>query len=200
MSNFTRRRLAQTGAFAAGALLVPARAHAQTARLKIGVMSDMSGPYAEATGLGDVLATKFAIQDFTKLHPDIQVDLVSADMLLKPDVGASIARSWYDQEGVDAIFDIPQSAVALAVGQIAKEKEKTQQLWLDVDTCHDGGVLRLHCVDWESGSANCRTGCARDVGVRAGEQAAFAVAGLFRQPRAIAREADRETHGNNGSR
>jgi len=124
MSNFTRRRLAQTGAFAAGALLVPARAHAQTARLKIGVMSDMSGPYAEATGLGDVLATKFAIQDFTKLHPDIQVDLVSADMLLKPDVGASIARSWYDQEGVDAIFDIPQSAVALAVGQIAKEKDK----------------------------------------------------------------------------
>jgi branched-chain amino acid transport system substrate-binding protein len=59
-----------------------------------------------------------------KQHPDIGVELVSADMLLKPDVGASIARSWYDQEGVDAIFDIPQSAVALAVGSIAKEKDK----------------------------------------------------------------------------
>src|ERR1700761_576230 len=45
-------------------------------------------------------------------------------MLLKPDVGAAIARSWYDQDGVDAIFDIPQSAVAIAVGQVAKEKDK----------------------------------------------------------------------------
>lgn len=128
MSVLTRRRLAQAGALATGALLAPVRAHAQTSgqsnTLKIGVMSDMSGPYAEATGLGDVLATKFAIEDFTKAHPDIKVDLVSADMLLKPDVGASIARSWYDREGVDAIFDIPQSAVALAVGAIAKEKDK----------------------------------------------------------------------------
>jgi len=87
-------------------------------------MSDMSGPYAEATGPGDVLAAKFAVEDFNKVHPDIKVELVSADMLLKPDVGASIARQWYDQDGVDAIFDIPQSAVALAVGSIAKEKDR----------------------------------------------------------------------------
>ncbi len=45
-------------------------------------------------------------------------------MLLKPDVGAAIARGWYDQDGVDAIFDIPQSAVAIAVGQVAREKDK----------------------------------------------------------------------------
>ncbi len=128
MPHLTRRRLAKSGALAAGALLAPLRARAQSNTpantLKIGVMSDMSGPYAEATGLGDVLATKFAIEDFTKQHPDIQVELVSADMLLKPDVGAGIARSWYDREGVDAIFDIPQSAVALAVGAIAREKDK----------------------------------------------------------------------------
>ena len=130
MSDITRRQLAQAGTLATGSLVTGGlfssrRARAAEAKtLKIGVMSDMSGPYAEATGLGDVLATKFAIEDFTKRHPDIKVDLVSGDMLLKPDVGAALARSWYDREGVDAIFDIPQSAVALAVGQIAKEKDK----------------------------------------------------------------------------
>ncbi len=129
MPSLTRRRFAQSAivtsaSFVAGALVAPTRSHAETNTLKIGVMSDMSGPYAEATGPGDVLATRFAIEDFTKQHPDIRVEMVSADMLLKPDVGASIARSWYDREGVNAIFDIPQSAVALAVGGIAKEKDK----------------------------------------------------------------------------
>lgn len=124
MSTLTRRRFTQATALAAGALLSPVRPRAETNTLKIGVMSDMSGPYAEATGPGDVLATRFAIEDFAKQRPDIRVELVSADMLLKPDVGAGIARSWYDQQGVDAIFDIPQSAVALAVGAITKEKDK----------------------------------------------------------------------------
>jgi ABC-type branched-subunit amino acid transport system substrate-binding protein len=125
MSHLTRHRLIQTTGIASAALLLPLRVGAQAKKsLKIGVMTDMSGPYAVATGLGDVLATRFAIQDFVKRHPDIGVEMVSADMLLKPDVGASIARTWYDQEGVDAIFDIPQSAVALAVGSIAKEKDK----------------------------------------------------------------------------
>ena len=124
MSKLTRRQLGQTSVLAAGALFAPNIARAQAKTLKIGVLSDMSGPYSEATGLGDVLATRFAIEDFSKQHPTIQVDLVSADMLLKPDVGAAIARAWYDRDGVDAIFDIPQSAVALAVGAITKEKDK----------------------------------------------------------------------------
>jgi branched-chain amino acid transport system substrate-binding protein len=126
MTPISRRRFAQSSASAIGAaaLLSPRASRAQTKPIKIGIMSDMSGPYAEATGPGDVLAAKLAVEDFAKQHPDIKVELVSADMLLKPDVGASIARQWYDQEGVDAIFDIPQSAVALAVGSIAKEKNK----------------------------------------------------------------------------
>ncbi len=126
MAPLTRRRFAQNSAAAIGAatLLSPRASRAQAKPVKIGIMSDMSGPYAEATGPGDVLGAKLAIEDFNKRHPDIKVDLVSADMLLKPDVGASIARQWYDQDGVDAIFDIPQSAVALAVGSIAKDKDK----------------------------------------------------------------------------
>ncbi|MDQ2803286.1 MAG: ABC transporter substrate-binding protein [Pseudomonadota bacterium] len=124
MSLLTRRRAVQGAGLGAASLLLPVSARGKARSLKIGVLSDMSGPYAEATGPGDVIAARFAIEDFVKQHPDIGVELVSADMLLKPAVGASIARSWYDQSGVDAIFDIPQSAVALAVGSIAKAKDK----------------------------------------------------------------------------
>jgi len=117
-----RRRTLLTGA---AALTMPAiRRSYAASTIKIGVLSDMSGPYAEASGPGDFLAAQMAAEDFMKLHPEIKVEVVQGDMLLKPDVGAAIARSWYDQEGVDAIFDIPQSAVAIAVGQVAKEKDK----------------------------------------------------------------------------
>jgi branched-chain amino acid transport system substrate-binding protein len=108
-----------------GALALPALHRARAAQtIKIGVLSDMSGPYAEASGPGDFLAAQMAAEDFAKLHPEIKVEVLQGDMLLKPDIGASIARRWYDLEGVDAVFDIPQSAVALAVGQVAKEKDK----------------------------------------------------------------------------
>ena len=117
-----RRRTLLAGATA---LSMPAIGRSFAAStIKIGVLSDMSGPYAEASGPGDYLAAQIAAEDFMKLHPEIKVEVVQGDMLLKPDVGAAIARGWYDQDGVDAIFDIPQSAVAIAVGQVAKEKDK----------------------------------------------------------------------------
>ncbi|HQT79395.1 MAG TPA: ABC transporter substrate-binding protein [Rhodopila sp.] len=116
-----RRRTLLAGA-ALGAPFIRS-AHAAST-LKIGVLSDMSGPYAEASGPGDFLAAQMAAEDFMKVHPAIKVVVVQGDMLLKPDVGASIARGWYDNDGVDAIFDIPQSAVAIAVGQVAKDKDK----------------------------------------------------------------------------
>ena len=117
-----RRRTLLTGA---AALSMPAiRRGYAASTIKIGVLSDMSGPYAEASGPGDFLAAQMAAEDFMKPHPEIKVEVIQGDMLLKPDVGAAIAREWYDQDGVDAIFDIPQSAVAIAVGQVAKEKDK----------------------------------------------------------------------------
>ena len=77
-------------------------------RSSIGVLSDMSGQYAEASGPGDYLAAQMAAEDFMKLHPEtLRWRSMQGDMLLKPDVGAAIARGWYDQDGVDAIFDIP---------------------------------------------------------------------------------------------
>ena len=117
-----RRRTVLSGA---AALSLPAIARPQAAAtVKIGVLSDMSGQYAEASGPGDFLGAQMAAEDFMKRQPGIAVEVLQGDMLLKPDVGAGIARGWYDQNGVDAIFDIPQSAVAIAVGQVAKEKDK----------------------------------------------------------------------------
>ncbi len=117
-----RRRTLLAGA---AALAAPAIRTAQAANLvKVGVLSDMSGQYAEASGPGDLLGAQMAAEDFMKENPSIAVEVVGGDMLLKPDVGATIARRWYDLDGVDAIFDIPHSAVAIAVGQVAKEKDK----------------------------------------------------------------------------
>ena len=102
----------------------PSVALAQATRpLKIGVMNDMSSVYADYQGIGSVVAAQLAIDDFSaKLG--VPVEIVSADHQNKPDVGASIARRWFDTEDVDVIMDLPNSAVALAVLAVAQEKNK----------------------------------------------------------------------------
>ena len=109
---------------AAATAFAPRLAAAQVARpLKIGVMNDMSSVYADYQGPGSVIAAKLAVADYSaKLG--VPVEIVSADHQNKPDVGAEIARRWFDNESVDAIMDLPNSAVALAVLAIAGEKNK----------------------------------------------------------------------------
>jgi branched-chain amino acid transport system substrate-binding protein len=115
-------KLAWNLALAIGALLATA-AHAQTMNVKIGVMSDMSGLYADLGGPGSVTAAKLAIEDFNPAAHGMNVEMVTGDMLNKPDVGANLARQWYDS-GVDVIIDVPNSGVALAVNEVAREKNK----------------------------------------------------------------------------
>ena len=93
--------------------------------VKIGVMNDMSGLYADIAGPGSVVAAKMAVDDYLKAtKSSLKVEVVSADHQNKADVGSSIARKWYDTDGVDAIFDVPTSSVALAINQITREKGK----------------------------------------------------------------------------
>ena len=93
--------------------------------VKIGVMNDMSGPYADLTGTGSVLAAKMAAEDYAKATGSkLKIEVVTADHKNKPDVGSSIARKWYDSDGVDMILDVPTSSVALAVSQVTTEKNK----------------------------------------------------------------------------
>src|SRR5262245_37990849 len=91
--------------------------------LRIGVLNDMSSVYADFQGPGSVIAAQLAIEDFNK-QSKRKVEVISGDHQNKPDIGAGIARRWLDVEGVDMIVDLPNSAVALAVGDIVREKNK----------------------------------------------------------------------------
>jgi branched-chain amino acid transport system substrate-binding protein len=92
--------------------------------IKFGVLNDRSGLYADLAGEGSVVAARMAIEDFKAADKGIKAEVISADHQNKPDVGATIARRWYDQEGVDVILDVPTSSVALAVHQLTREKNK----------------------------------------------------------------------------
>src|SRR6187431_120220 len=110
------------GLVALAAVLACGGANAQQVNVKIGVLSDMSSLYADIGGPGSVAAAKMAIADFTKDHPNVKVDLISGDHQNKPDIGSQIANQWFDVDKVDLIIDTPNSGVALAVSEVAKQK------------------------------------------------------------------------------
>ena len=112
------------GLAALAAVLACGGANAQQVNVKIGVLSDMSSLYADIGGPGSVAAAKMAIADFTKDHPNVKVEMISGDHQNKPDIGAQIANQWYDVDKVDLIIDVPNSGVALAVSQVASNKNK----------------------------------------------------------------------------
>jgi len=93
--------------------------------VKIGVLNDMSGLYADLTGPGSVIAARMAVEDFGGKALGRPIEIVSADHQNKPDVGLAIARRWLDGEGVDAIVDVPASSVGLGVQALTKEKGRT---------------------------------------------------------------------------
>ncbi|NBX61841.1 MAG: ABC transporter substrate-binding protein [Betaproteobacteria bacterium] len=103
------------------------QAHAQISDgiVKIGVLNDMSGLYADIGGPGSVIAAKMAVDDYLKsTKSSLKVEIVSADHQNKPDIGSNIARQWFDADKVDMIIDVPTSSVALAISQVSREKGK----------------------------------------------------------------------------
>jgi branched-chain amino acid transport system substrate-binding protein len=112
--------LAVAAALGAGA----AQAQISDGVIKIGVLSDMSSLYTDLAGAGSVVAAKMAVEDSGIEKRGYKVEIVSADHQNKGDVGSNIARQWYDVDHVDAIVDVPNSGVALAVNQITRDKGK----------------------------------------------------------------------------
>jgi branched-chain amino acid transport system substrate-binding protein len=92
--------------------------------IKIGVMNDMSGTYADLGGQGSVIAARMAVKGFGAATKGMKVEIVGADHQNKPDVGSNIVRTWIDTEKVDVIVDVPTSSVALAVNEIVRDKNK----------------------------------------------------------------------------
>jgi len=104
---------------------MPSAAMAQGGKVvKIGVLNDMSGLYADLGGPGSVVAAKMAAEEFGNKVAGMPIEIVSADHQNKPDIGSGIATKWIDVDGVDAILDVPNSGVALAMAKIASDKNK----------------------------------------------------------------------------
>ena len=118
----TISRRALLGTAAAAATATPRLARAQRPRVKIAVLNDQSGPYADDGGPMGVLCARQAVQDFGDQGFDVEI--LVGDHLNKPDVGAGLARRWIDTEGVDVVVDVPTSSVALAVNTVCKEKDR----------------------------------------------------------------------------
>jgi branched-chain amino acid transport system substrate-binding protein len=112
------------GLAALAVMLACGTASAQQVNVKVGVLSDMSSLYSDVGGPGSVVAAKMAIADFAKANPNVKVTLVSGDHQNKPDIGSQMANQWFDVDKVDVIVDVPNSGVALAVSQVAAQKNK----------------------------------------------------------------------------
>ncbi|MBA98171.1 ABC transporter substrate-binding protein [Sulfitobacter sp.] len=104
------------------AAMTGAPAMAQDIAVKLGVLNDRSGIYADLSGEGSVVAARMAVEDFKASEKGMKVEIISADHQNKPDIGSNITRQWFDVDGVNAILDVPTSSVALAVADIAAEK------------------------------------------------------------------------------
>ncbi|MCL4802321.1 MAG: ABC transporter substrate-binding protein [Burkholderiales bacterium] len=115
-----RTLMAAAIALAAGA----AQAQVSDGVIKIGVMNDQSGTYADLAGPGSVVAARMAVEDFGAAKKGMKVEILVADHQNKPDIGSNIARQWYDVDKVDVIVDVPTSSVVLAVNEVTRQKNK----------------------------------------------------------------------------
>jgi branched-chain amino acid transport system substrate-binding protein len=111
-------------AFAVALYGSPAFAEMSGGKVKVGVLTDLSGPYEQNSGQGVVEAAKMAAEEFGGKVNGVPIEIVSADHQNKPDIGAAIARRWFDLEGVDAVADLVNSAVGFAVLEVAKTNNK----------------------------------------------------------------------------
>src|ERR1700739_1362232 len=162
------RRLATLAAllvFSAGA------AHAQVSDevVKIGVLSDLSGPAATATGPGSVTAAQMAVEDFAGKVLGKPISVISADHQIKPDVAAGIARQWYDADKVDLIVDVPVSAVGLAVQQVANDRKKLFITHSTGTADFHGKFCSPYTMQWVFDTRALAVGTAQEVVKRGGD-------------------------------
>src|ERR1700722_4472739 len=105
-------------------LAFAAPAAAEDAPFVLGIMNDQSGPYADLAGPSSVQAVRMAIEDFGGVVLGKKIELLVADHQNKVDIGMAVARQWYDDKGVQVIFDITNSGVALAVQDLARARKR----------------------------------------------------------------------------
>ena len=157
-----RRKLLAT---AAAGLATPflSRAASASDTIRFGVLTDLSSLYSDGAGNGSVVATRLAAEDFMKTHPDIKVEVLAGDMQSSPDIGLGITRSWFDRADVDAVSDVPNSAVALALSSIVIDKDKVALLGATGSPDLTGKSCSPNLVQWTYDSYCLATSTARAI-------------------------------------
>jgi branched-chain amino acid transport system substrate-binding protein len=152
------------------AILVGSPALAGERSIKIGVLGDESGPYSDLGGPGSVLAAQMAADDYGGRVLGKPIEIVSADMQNKPDIASSIARRWFDVEGVDAIADVPLTSVALAVQSVAREKKKILLITAAASADLTGKACSPYTVHWMDDTRALSVGTGQAVVAAGGKQ------------------------------
>lgn len=162
--------LAMFGTLAA-ALLASSTVSAQVSDdiVKIGVLTDMNGPASTPTGQGSVTAAQMAVDDFGGKVLGKPISVIVGDHQLKPDIGATIARRWYDVDQVDLIVDVPVSAVGLAVQNIANEKKRLFITHSTGATDFHGKFCSPYTMQWVFDTRALAVGTAQEVVKRGGD-------------------------------
>jgi branched-chain amino acid transport system substrate-binding protein len=137
--------------------------------VKIGVLTDLSGPAATATGPGSVAAAQMAVEDFGAKVLGKPVVVISADHQIKPDIAAGIARQWYDTEQVDLIVDVPVSAVGLAVQNVANDRKKLFITHSTGTADFHGKFCSPYAIQWVFDTHALAAGTAKEVVKRGGD-------------------------------
>jgi branched-chain amino acid transport system substrate-binding protein len=143
-----KRTLIAASLLAACSLVHAANAKLSGDVLKLGLMTDLSGVYLDYAGKGSVEATKMAIEDFGGKVLGKPIELVTADHQNKADIGSAKAREWLDRDGVDAIVDLPNSSVALAVARIASEKKRIALITGGANLRHSNEECSPYIAHW----------------------------------------------------
>jgi branched-chain amino acid transport system substrate-binding protein len=164
------RRLSMLGALAAAVLAsTAARAQVSDDVVKIGVLTDMNGPASTPTGQGSVTAAQMAVDDFGGKVLGKPITVIVGDHQLKPDIGASLARRWYDVDQVDLIVDVPVSAVGLAVQNVANEKKKLFITHSTGTADFHGKFCSPYAIQWVFDTHALAAGTAKEVVKRGGD-------------------------------
>ena len=190
-----RRTLIATGA--AASVTPGRRARAQANTIRIGLLTDFSGPYRDINGPTSVACAKQAIAEFTASNPGIAVELISADHQNKTDTGTTILRSWFDREGVDMALNITNSAVALACNTIVAEKDKVCVNTSAGTSVLTGTACTPNTVQWTYDTWNLAHSTATQV-VKAGGDKWFFVTPNYAYGKALQADATKFVEAANG--
>jgi branched-chain amino acid transport system substrate-binding protein len=149
MTDFNRRQLL-AGAGMAGATMVgaPRRGRAQDQVIRIGVLADFSGPYRSTSGPTSLAAAQQAVEDLGLAQRGIRVEVLQGDHQNRPDAALALARRWIDQDGVDMICEVNNSAIALAVANLVKEKDRIQLASGAASSALTGPQCSTHTLHW----------------------------------------------------